>query len=132
MPGPLLARLCKCYEAVMCSTCPNLATEPHHLYLRIHTSPGAATTPSPPLLPVLHQDCTPPLGFMLHGVELHTCRARTPLSVLAPQHEHERVTSQTATRLWWAPVSVLCSWAPSRAVSRAVVHGLGTHVIHRL
>ncbi|GLC61528.1 hypothetical protein PLESTB_001766200 [Pleodorina starrii] len=72
----------------------------------------------------------PPLGFTLRGVELRTCRARAPLSALAPQRKHERATSQTATRLWRAPVSVLRSRAPSRAVSRAVVHGLGTHVVH--
>ncbi|GLC46352.1 hypothetical protein PLESTM_001861400 [Pleodorina starrii] len=72
----------------------------------------------------------PPLGFTLRGVELRTCRARAPLSALAPQRKHERATSQAATRLWRAPVSVLRSREPSRAVSPAVVHGLGTHVVH--
>ncbi|GLC46350.1 hypothetical protein PLESTM_001861200 [Pleodorina starrii] len=104
---------------------PPLPPHPRLTRRRHHTLTTAASRAAPGLHP-------PPLGFTLHGVELRTCRARAPLSVLAPQHEHERVTSQTATRLWWAPVSVLRSWAPSRAVSRAVVHGLGTYVVHRL
>ncbi|GLC77303.1 hypothetical protein PLESTF_001917600 [Pleodorina starrii] len=101
---------------------PPLPPHPRLTRRRRHALAAAASRAAP----VQH----PPLGFTLRGVELRTCRARAPLSALAPQRKHERATSQAATRLWRAPVSVLRSREPSRAVSPAVVHGLGTHVVH--
>ncbi|GLC46354.1 hypothetical protein PLESTM_001861600 [Pleodorina starrii] len=102
-----------------------------------HTTSTSVSTPHPAPPPRPRRRClprctstAPPLGFTLRGVELRSCRARAPLSALAPQREHERATSQSATRLWRAPVSVLRSREPSRAVSPAVVHGHGTHVVH--
>ncbi|GLI61743.1 hypothetical protein VaNZ11_004157, partial [Volvox africanus] len=94
---PLLARLCKRYEAVMRRTYANLATEPHHLYLRMRTTGGSGSCAAPPLPPAVYQYTTP-VCFALRGEELRAALSRALLAALAS--ERELAARQLATRLW--------------------------------